>query len=145
MDFIDLVSVMGEPLDNPALQAHLRAEKISAQPRPAEGEDMAFVQFAAKGYEMRFDLKPGSPQLVLKSITAYVQGDATHRPFTGRLPLDIDPKENRTALLARLGPPALHNKIFKIDMWKLGKWDVAVDYDKASGAVASVQVNVPRK
>jgi hypothetical protein len=146
MEFIDLIEAMGEPLDHPKLKQHFREEKITKQPRAEEDEGMAYVQFPADGYEMRFDEKPGGgPQLFLRSMTAYPHGDAAHKPFTGKLPLDITPAETRDALIARLGPPAFHNKRFNIDMWKLGKWDVAVDYIPATGVVSTVQVNVPRK
>ena len=146
MEFIELIEVMGELLDHPKLKQHFRDEKITKQPRPKEDEGMAYVQFPDKGYEMRFDLQPGGgPQLFLKSMTAYPQGDATHKAFRGSLPLDILATETRDALVARLGEPAIHNALFDIDIWKLGKWDVAVDYVSPAGVVSTVQVNVPRK
>jgi hypothetical protein len=146
MELIDLIDALGEPLDHPKVKQHFREEKITKQPRAEEDEGMAYVQFPGKGYEMRFDADPGAgPQLFLSSMTAYPQGDAGHKPFTGKLPLDIAPGDTRDTLLARLGAPAFHNKRFNIDMWKLGKWDVVVDYVSDSGVISTVQVNVPRK
>lgn len=146
MEFMDLIDVLGEPLDHPKLKQHFRDEKITKQPRPAEDDNMAYVQFPAKGYELRFDLKPGGgPQLLLTSMTAYPQGDATHSAMRARLPFDIVSTDDRAALMARLGPPAFHNKRFNIDMWKLGNHEVAIRYESQNGVVSTVQVNVPRK
>ncbi len=146
MEFMDLIGLVGEPLDHPKLKQFFREEKINKQPQPAQGDSMAYLQFPSKGYEMRFDLQAGGgPQLLLTSITAYPQGDATHSAMKNELPLSITPTETRDALIARLGAPAFRNKRFNIDMWKLGPLDVVVEYEPDSGVVSTVQVNVPRK
>lgn len=144
MKFIELVDLVGQDLEHPGLIAHFSENNITTQPKPAAGEPMAYVQFPDLGYEMRFDLKPGGVQLFLSSLTAYPNGDATHKPFRGDLPLAIRGEDTQQSLADRLGPPAIHNKATNVDAWKLGACNLVVRYDKATGAVKNVQVNAPK-
>jgi hypothetical protein len=146
MEFIQLVGLMGKTLDDPQLRQHLLDAGIRQQPRPPKDEDSAFVQFGEQGYEMRFEIDPAdNTQVVLKTITAFLKGDSTHKPFAGKLPLDISAGETRDQLLARLGKPAIRNERYNIDMWPLETLHVVVSYGKGDPTVHEVQVNVPRK
>jgi len=146
MEFIQLVDLMGQAPDEPKLRQHLVDAGITQQPRPPEGEDSAYAQFAEQGYEMRFDVDPDdNTRMFLRAITAFPKGGGAYKPFTGKLPLDMAPGESRAQLLTRLGPPAIRNENFNIDMWKLGALYVVVNYDKADSTVSKIQVNVPKK
>jgi hypothetical protein len=145
MDFAQLITHLGEAPESPALAAHFLEAKVTKQPRPAVGEDTAYVQFPAQGYEMRFDLAPDGGSMFLSSITAYVTADATHERFSGDLPLGISLQDRREDLIRRLGQPDFHNKIFFTDLWRRDGLDYVVRCDKSSGSIKIVQINVPKK
>ena len=110
MEFIQLVGLMGQAPDEPQLRQHLVDAGITRQPRPPEGEDSAYVQFAEQGYEMRFDVEADdNTRMLLRAITAFPKGGGAYKQFAGKLPLDIAPGESRDQLLARLGSPAIRN------------------------------------
>ena len=145
MDFIELVELLGQDLEHPAIIGHFRESNITEQPKPEVGEPMAYVQFPEQGYEMRFDLRPGGVQLFLSSLTAYPNGDATYKPFRGALPLGIQGDDTQQSLRDRLGTPAIHNKTTNVDAWTLAENNVVVRYDKSTGTVKNVYATVPRK
>jgi hypothetical protein len=145
VEFVQLVDSLGQAPESPAVLAHLQQAGVTQQPRPKQGEYMAYVQFEAQGYEMRFDLQPDGMHLYLSSVTAYVTGDATHKPFAGVLPASIERSDTRETLAKKLGPPPMHNKITNVDGWPLGSNNLVVAFDKANGQLKRVQVNVPAK
>ena len=146
MTFFQLVGLMGQTLDHPQLRQHFADAGITRQPRPPEDEDSAYVQFQDQGYEMRFEADAtDKTKVVLKTITAFPNGDETHKPFVGNLPLEIATGESRDQLVSRLGRPVIRNERYNIDMWKLDGLDVVVSYDGADIIVDQVQVNVPDK
>lgn len=145
MEFMDLINFMGQSPDVPELRQHLASAGVTRQPQPEPGEDMAYVQFAEQGYEMRFDRVADGPGTFLRSISAYPAGKATHRPFTGTLPAGLTADASRQQVHERLGPPVVSNKVFQSDMWKLGEWDLVVWFDKSTNAMKLVQVNVPKR
>jgi hypothetical protein len=145
MDFMGLIDLLDQPPEHPALVAHFKEANITKQPRPAAGEFMAFVQFADQGYEMCFELKPDGVELYLSYITAYPHGDPTHKPYTGKLPRDIQSSDTQQSLATKLGTPVMHNKFTNVDMWKLGNWNLVVRFNKETGAIKAVLVTTPKK
>jgi hypothetical protein len=141
---MQLVGLLGQTVDHPQVRQYLVDAGITRQPRPAEDEDSAYVQFADQGYEIQFEVDSAdNTQMVLRTITAFLNGDATHKTFVGKLPLDIASGESRDKLVARLGKPLVRNERYNIDMWKFDGLDVVVSYDGADDSVDQVQVNVP--
>jgi hypothetical protein len=146
MTFVQLIELLGQIADHPQISKHLVEAGITWQPRPAPDEDSAYVQFKDQGYEMRFEADPADgTRVVLVTLTSFLNGDETHVPFVGELPLGISALESRSHLVARLGTPAVRNERYNIDMWKLDALDVVVSYDGADSTVDQVQVNVPDK
>jgi hypothetical protein len=145
MDFMGLIDLLGQAPEHPAIVAHLKEANITKQPRPPADELAAFVQFEDQGYEMSFELKPDGVQVYLAGLTAYPKGDATHKPFAGKLPRDIQGSDTPESLASRLGTPVMRNTRANVDMWKLGNWNLVVGYEKKSAQVNLVQVNFPDK
>jgi len=125
MDLSDLLPLLGQSPDNPALRQHFAEHGIDRQPQPAPDEGMAFVRFGNAGYDLRFDLDSHNDRVTLTSIQVFPKGDDDHRPFTGTLPGGLGVADKRDDLLARFGEPTQHNDVFCIDMWRASAWSCA--------------------
>jgi hypothetical protein len=147
VEFIELIDHLGQPVDAPALVGHLKQAGVTVQPRPRSGEENAYVEFPDQGYYLLFKPTQGvGPQLALAGIAAYPSGgDDKFGAFAQRLPHDITATDTANSLAMRLGPPAMHNQVVNADIWKFPQYVLVVRFEKQTGNVFLVQVNLPKK
>jgi hypothetical protein len=145
VEFIDLIDCLDQPPKHPKLLEHFRQHGITPPRRPDSGDPMAYVTFASQGYDMLFKLTPDGQGMYLSSLMAHLTGDEDHKPFTADLPHGINAQTAQTALRSQLGDPFMHNQIVNADAWKLGEWNLVARFDKDTGLIKMLQVNVPKK
>lgn len=145
MNAEEFLPYLGKTDDTSEIRQLLSRLGVARHPKPKQGETDAYVELPRQGLVLVFErLEKGkTSRLAFNDVQFYSDAcEFGFDPFQGLLPGNLQFADSRSEARAKLGMPAVEDDELDIDSWRLGEYELTLEYVTGGEAVALAHLSV---